>query len=443
MKAIPWCQLGDEYLLSKLLTITMTTPLLSHMYRQVTCEKTQLSHSESLYKGSTLKAVSLLLAPPLSSVTLLPLPYHWILLPLISQGEDDVTVSIIRECLTMLETLEITSSSSSSTTTTPPYISLLTPATKLYHVMNVGMFHGPVVQDPQIASLVRSLSNRYISSSSSSSSSSSGGGGGVGVVVEDEAHREKMETLVKDLLERVQQGHEGWGPTTYLLRLFLMPDVMPVSLRERVWSELGSVGLLHLLDEEGEGEGGGSSSSEAEEEMERLLRSESRSRSGLLDLYVKAVTGTHSIFGLERGGVVFVSAIMRLAEAIFGPWEEEEPLPPSSSLSSSGELSSSNRNRLVKVITLAPSRTVACLLMARKVGVSLRKREKTTRTAVMRAFTEAATDLCDGKETLHERERMVVREAMSTMRLEDLVVKFRDEQGWREEDDDKEWLTRL
>lgn len=119
--------------------------ILDTLYCESVCSPSILARSKALYESQWWDVKSLqrwasVPSPestsPSPSMTLLPLPVHWLLLPLSSQGEGGaLAAKLIGECMSLLVHLERSCNA---------YIASIAPEVKLYHLM-ASCLHGTAV----------------------------------------------------------------------------------------------------------------------------------------------------------------------------------------------------------------------------------------------------------------------------------------------------------
>lgn len=297
-RLVPICGPGSEHACLQLMMLggLADKPSLATMYQQVVLGG-RASHPRLLQcRDQPSCLTTLLLHPSLHDpAPLLPLPYHWLLSPLVSQGGSDhaLTTRLLRDCLSLLAS-------------TPTYTSQLPPAVLLYHLLSLCLFPPEVIADPGITTSFFSLAPSALArlppdslqpqlAQAALTLQPLGG-------LSHQGAGDSLHSFVADLLEACQEGAHGLEPHSWALRLLLHP-VLDADLRLHVWRDLGKTSLLHLLDPP----------AGHDDDVRRLLDPLDRDPE-MLDCYCQALGSRYyPPLTLDRGGLALVLATHHLA----------------------------------------------------------------------------------------------------------------------------------
>ncbi|CAM9651969.1 unnamed protein product [Chrysoparadoxa australica] len=266
---VPLCGRGDEMIARRLIKWN-TTGIAQTVFTNVLCDERAHHHSCCLLEGRWYELESLCLDPfgafeaaegaPTPLESLLPLPRHWLLLPLAGQGGQEASTKVVGATLQLLLEMEAAGNSYLR----PPS---LTPEIKLYYLLNV-CHYNDALNDEAVSAQFEQLMERVVTQcheagegfetrlmDTISAMNSKTVSPGVILlpndVPQDEDEREKERRAV----EFVSDVAGGYLSYSYGNRSFsravrlLMRAAMPVTVRALLWSEIGKVGLLHLLSE--------------------------------------------------------------------------------------------------------------------------------------------------------------------------------------------------
>jgi RPAP1-like, N-terminal len=380
LQAVSLLQRGDELPATELVCLGLRTAMqqaagsdsdssssnadalqfLERLYCSALCGQAALAHSRALHRGDEWYCLTTLSlrrrhsssdASSAQWASLLPLPQHWLLLPLISQGEGALAVRIVAHCLQLLLQLE----QQGSLYLSQQHISA---ETKLYHLMSVCLFPGAVLADPavtppfdallqlwtaqcgqcfeqqlaltierlnarraapQLADAAKSAQSISISSSTAAIAAAAAAAPAAATSTTAALYPGLM-AFVTDLVEAFSGDSCGHRSAARVLRLVLRQR-MPAAARALVWRELGGLGLLSLVLTADE------AAADVNGEASALLTATATSNSsdsvavydsdaGLLDVYVSALK--HSRFSsAEAGGPLFCEACAQLAHYCF------------------------------------------------------------------------------------------------------------------------------
>ncbi|CAB1100251.1 unnamed protein product [Ectocarpus sp. CCAP 1310/34] len=278
-------------------TAAASASLLRTLFRGAISDPVALSQSSFHLDGRWASLQSLKACAPPGTASLLPLPPHWLFLPLVSQGGGKAASMAVSACLSLLVELEREESTyvwgggggggGGGTGCNPPEV-------KLYHLANACLYGASVLSglgavqnfdwlfsryleqcgagfEGRLAEVIARLAlasapdpakmiadaataaaaggrdnNNGGNSSSNSSSSSSARDRARAARRQSHAERALLE-FVKDLVASFLADSFGLPSFARVLRVFVRTG-FPVAARRVVWKELGDVGLLHLLD---------------------------------------------------------------------------------------------------------------------------------------------------------------------------------------------------
>ena len=175
----------------------------------------------------------------------LPLPVHWMLLPLASTGAASAATPVVAATLGLLDRLE---------QATAPYIARVAPATRLFYLMNVCLYSVDVVADPAVRALYSRLFARYAEQCGSGLAeelvaamcAASTERTSAVVPVEPRAPEVVAAEFVAELAQHFLAQSFGDAEHARSLRLFLRPQ-FPPKVQLVAWKEVSSAGLVGLL----------------------------------------------------------------------------------------------------------------------------------------------------------------------------------------------------
>jgi hypothetical protein len=238
-RLVPLCGPGCEHLCLDLLRLSnlSTYPALQSLYTNVIlgpCPPPVLSPRRAPSLVPSLLLHASLTAP----APLLPLPFHYLLSPLISHSGSDLALT----STLLTETLQLLAS-------TPSYTSLLPAPLLLYHLLALSLF--PIDALPlSLLPLFLPLARRTLSSLPPSS---------LPTHLTQAAYTlqppsalthspaDSLQALANDLVEAFTEQSHGLELCAWGVRLFLR-RALDSSLREAVWRDLCKASMLHLLD---------------------------------------------------------------------------------------------------------------------------------------------------------------------------------------------------
>ncbi|CAN0134606.1 unnamed protein product [Ectocarpus sp. 4 AP-2014] len=272
-------------------TAAASASLLRTLFRGAISDPVALSQSSFHLDGRWASLQSLKAYAPPGTASLLPLPPHWLFLPLASQGGEKAASTAVSACLSLLVQLEREESA---------YVrgdgggdggggtGCVSPEVKLYHLANACLYGASVLSglgavqnfdwlfsryleqcgagfegrlaeviarlalasapDPakMIAEAVTAAAGGRDNNNGGSSSSSSARDRARAARRQSHAERALVE-FVKDLVASFLADSFGLPSFARVLRVFVRTG-FPAAARRVVWKELGDVGLLHLLD---------------------------------------------------------------------------------------------------------------------------------------------------------------------------------------------------
>lgn len=324
LKFVPACQPGDEWVCLEMIrdVVLKDYPALYSVYTNVMVTRKLSENLQAIEVRDSLSSQALLTYDPLNDEgeSFLPLPYQWILLPLISHGLEP---SVIFQCLTLIESTSTTGGGEETS-----YMSMIPAALLLHYLVCLFLSGDTITEDQQILPLYTKLFNTTLARC----------GKGfeqeyirlMGVV---EMPSQKAQSITEFVDELVQKFTEEGGASriAWVLRTYLrtgmihahevfcfevqlsrfsplfLPTGFPAEARTRIWTELGGLGLMHRL---------GIEDQDLSPIHHYLLPHDTDAE--LLDAYVKALTNRSVPLDLERGGTMFLIAIHHLSSFFVG-----------------------------------------------------------------------------------------------------------------------------
>ncbi|CAM9551716.1 unnamed protein product [Ectocarpus sp. 12 AP-2014] len=262
--------------------------LLRTLFRGAISDPVALSQSSFHLDGRWASLQSLKACAPPGTASLLPLPPHWLFLPLASQGGEKAASTAVSACLSLLVQLEreksayVWGGSGGGT-------GCVSPEVKLYHLANACLYGASVLSglgavqnfdwlfsryleqcgagfEGRLADVIARLAlasapdpAKMIADSATAAAAggrgNSNGGNSSSSSARDRARAARRQShaeralleFVKDLVASFLADSFGLPSFSRVLRVFVRTG-FPAAARRVVWKELGDVGLLHLLD---------------------------------------------------------------------------------------------------------------------------------------------------------------------------------------------------
>ncbi|CAN0525396.1 unnamed protein product, partial [Ectocarpus sp. 12 AP-2014] len=275
-------------------TAAASASLLRTLFRSAISDPVALSQSSFHLDGRWVSLQSLKACAPPGTASLLPLPPHWLFLPLASQGGEKAASTAVSACLSLLVQLEREESAYVWGGGGGGGTGCVSPEVKLYHLANACLYGASVLSGLGAVQNFDWLFSRYLeqcgagfegrlaeviarlalasapdpakmiaeaataaaaaaggrdnnnNGGNSSSSSSSANDRARAARRQSHAERALLE-FVKDLVASFLADSFGLPSFARVLRVFVRTG-FPAAARRTVWKELGDVGLLHLLD---------------------------------------------------------------------------------------------------------------------------------------------------------------------------------------------------
>ncbi|CAM9864397.1 unnamed protein product [Scytosiphon promiscuus] len=269
----------------------LATSLLRKLFRGAISDTVALTQASFHLDGRWASLQSLRACAPPGAASLLPLPKHWLFLPLASQGGEKAASTAVSACLSYLVRLEREGSA---------YVCgvdggggrHVSPEVKLYHLANACLYGASVLSAPGADEDFDWLCTRYLeqcgrgfegrladvisrlalasapdpakliadaAAAAGRGTGSTGKAAAPPATAQDrvraaraqQSHAERaLLEFVKDLVGSFLADSFGIPSFARILRVFVRTG-FPASARRVVWKELGDVGLLHLLDPPG------------------------------------------------------------------------------------------------------------------------------------------------------------------------------------------------
>ncbi|CAM9227647.1 unnamed protein product, partial [Ectocarpus sp. 13 AM-2016] len=271
-------------------TAAASASLLRTLFRGAISDPVALSQSSFHLNGWWASLQSLKACAPPGTASLLPLPPHWLFLPLASQGGEKAASTAVSASLSLLVQLEREESA---------YVwgdggtGCVSPEVKLYHLANACLYGASVlsglgaVQDfdwlfsryleqcgagfegrlaeviarlalasaPDPAKMIAEAATAAAAAAGGRDNNNNGGNSSSGRSANDRARAARRQShaeralleFVKDLVASFLADSFGLPSFARVLRVFVRTG-FPAAARRMVWKELGDVGLLHLLD---------------------------------------------------------------------------------------------------------------------------------------------------------------------------------------------------
>jgi hypothetical protein len=375
-RLVPLCGPGEEEAAKRLVLACGVGrhAALAGLYAGVLCDGAALGHAQALAAARRPSArASLLLLPALKPPqTLLPLPPHWLLLPLGSEPGTDhgLTRRLLASTLALLHNL-------------PGYTPLLPPGLVLYHALCVCLAPAEALAHDDVA-------GGFLKVARAALGGALGGGGGdlrgaleAGARLAGEGRG--LEALLADLLGAVVDGGQAPLPcVAWALRL-LLRRAWPAPERVRAWRDLRKAGLLRALDQGG--------ADEPEPAAQYLEPPDVDAE--FLGECVEALCAAPLPVSRESGGLAWLIAVHHLATHLFG---------------AEGPLREAQRARLTRLVLGAEADTLAALLVHRSCGASGGSLSKgSVREAVDRLAVAVQAALGGQQGVIGDRERAAMQ----------------------------------
>lgn len=324
LKFVPVCQPGDEWVCLEMIrdVVLKDYPALYSVYTKVMVTRKLSENLQAIEVRDSLSCQALLTYDPANdeSESFLPLPYQWILLPLISYGLEP---GVIYQCLRLID-----STSSTTKGEQASYMSMVPAPLLLHYLVCLFLSGDTITEDHQILPLYTQLFNTTLARCGEGFEQQY-----IRLMGAVEMPSQKAQSITEFVDELVQKFTEEGGASriAWVLRTYLRTGMIhvyeyfqlrycfqvfpfsffltgfPAEARARIWRELGGLGLMHRLVTD-----------DADMSPIHPYLVPHDTDAELLDLYVKALTNRGATFDFERGGTMLLIAIHHLSSFFVG-----------------------------------------------------------------------------------------------------------------------------